>query len=77
MTAYASVEPLSGRELIAAQAANSVATHKISMRYAAGVTTAMRVKYGSRFFNIVSPPRNVGEMGREMVFEAEEGLNNG
>lgn len=74
---YAAITPLTGRELIAAQAANSAATHRIKMRYASGVTTAMRVRYGSRYFNIVSPPRNVDERSREMVFEAEEGLADG
>lgn len=77
LSAYASIEPLSGRELIAAQAIHNETTHRVTMRYRSEVLAKMRVNLGGRYFNILTPPRNTEERGREMVFEASEGLTNG
>ena len=78
---HASIEPLSGRELIAAAAVQNAGTHLVTMRYRQGVTAKMRVKYstlsGIRYFNIISPPRNIEERGHKMEFEVQEGLKNG
>ena len=74
---WMAIEPMSGRELIAAAAVQNVATHLITMRFRAGVTAQMRVNYNGRFFNITSPPRNYEERGRMMEFEAQEGLVSG
>jgi len=54
-TVWASVEPLTGRALFAAQELNSEVTIKITMRYRAGITYAMRVAYGTRTFDILAP----------------------
>lgn len=53
-TIYASVEPLSGRELVNAQAIESETTYRITIRHLAGVTTEQRIKFGSRYFEILS-----------------------
>lgn len=53
VTRYAAIEPLSGRELIQAQQVNSEITHKVTLRYYA-VTSKMRFKFGSRYFEIMS-----------------------
>lgn len=50
----ASVEPLQGREFIAAQAALSEVTTKIRMRYLAGMTTADRITHGGKTYNVLS-----------------------
>jgi SPP1 family predicted phage head-tail adaptor len=51
--AQASIEPISGREYFAAQTTQAEVTHRISLRYLTGVTPKMRVKYGSRIFDIL------------------------
>lgn len=53
-TVWASVEPLSGNEQWRAKQAGTVVSHRIIIRYMAGVTSAMRVKFGSRYFGIES-----------------------
>ena len=51
---YASIKPLEGTELQAAQATNAKASHEIVTRYRAGVTPKHRFAFGSRTFNIKS-----------------------
>ena len=48
------LEALSGRELFAYEQVNGIVMHKITMRYAAGITSKMRIRYGSRFLNIAA-----------------------
>lgn len=82
----ANIEPLSGRELIAAQAVNAEVSHRITVRYhpalANPVTTAsMRVIYQAaagvtRYFNLASA-MNVDERNRAIELMANEGLNQG
>lgn len=68
----ASIEPLQGRELVAANAAYGLVTHRVRTRYYPGITSAMRVYYGTRFFNIVAP-LNTDERNRELVLMCVEG----
>lgn len=51
-TVWANVQPLSGRELMAAAAVNAEVTHLIVIRYRPGVTARMRAVYGTRIFDI-------------------------
>ncbi len=51
---WASIRPLSGREFYAAEQSQSEVTHKIGCRYRPGLTTEMRVCFGSRRFKILS-----------------------
>lgn len=53
-TVRAAVEPLQGRELYAAQAVHSEAQYNVRVRYLSGITPKDRVKYGSRYLNILS-----------------------
>lgn len=53
-TVWAAVEPLRGREYFAAAAVHAENTVRIRMRYRSGVTPEMRVKYGTRLFDIIS-----------------------
>lgn len=64
-TTYASIEPIGGRELWALQMANSLTTHRITIRYQQGITARCRVKYGDRYFQI-SAVLNVEERNREL-----------
>lgn len=54
VTCWAGIEPLTGRELLAAQAVNTENTHQVKLRYRTGITAAMRVVYQGRLFNILS-----------------------
>lgn len=76
-TVSASIEPLNGRELIAAQAVNSETTGKIRIRYIEGITAAHRIVFGSRYYNITAPPINFEERNRELILMVSEGLNEG
>ena len=70
-TLWASVEPLSGRELLQAQQMQADITHRVRFRYVSGVTAKMRVAYGSRYFNILSVI-NDQERNREIVLMCKE-----
>jgi SPP1 family predicted phage head-tail adaptor len=78
---WAHVQPLSGRELIAAQAVQSETTHSIVIRYNSllwkpSQAAAMRVLYAGRVFNITASI-NEDERNRMLTLAATEGLNNG
>jgi SPP1 family predicted phage head-tail adaptor len=70
-TIWARVEPLSGRELVQAQQVASEATHRVTIRYRTGVTTAKRFKLGTRTLNITSVI-NPGELGETLVLLCTE-----
>jgi SPP1 family predicted phage head-tail adaptor len=72
VVARASIEPLSGREYFSAQAEASSVSHRIRMRYVAGVTTKMRVVFDEREFEIESVI-NYEERNRELILMCEEG----
>lgn len=63
---WASVEPLAGRELERALMVVAAATHKVTMRYWAGVSARDRLIFDNRTLNIESV-RNVDERNRELV----------
>ncbi len=73
---YASIEPLKGREFWSAQQVNSAVTHKIKLRFLAGLlaTDRIRMVHGGRIFNI-APPLDVMERRREMVIMASEAVS--
>lgn len=73
---WASIEPLGGRQLESARATQNEVTHRVCMRHMPGITTAMRISFGDRFFDILSV-RNVGEKNAELEIDAKEGLNDG
>lgn len=66
------IVPASGREQWRGQAVFPDATHTIRGHYLAGVTAEMRVLMGTRVFHILEPPRNIGERGIFMEFQAQE-----
>lgn len=68
----AAIEPLRGREYWEAQKVNAEASVKITIRYRSGILPTMRVKWGTRIFNLISPPINTGERNRELVLMCEE-----
>ncbi|WP_201319144.1 phage head closure protein [Paenibacillus sp. EPM92] len=73
-TVFAAVNPLSGRELFQAQQLQSEITHKVRMRYRAGITPDMRVHFGSRIF-LISAVINWQERNRELALMCVEVQN--
>lgn len=51
-TVWAQVEPLSGREYYFAAQVKADLTHRVGIRYLAGLTEEMRVKFGDRYLEI-------------------------
>lgn len=80
-TVWADISPLSGRELLAAQALNVEISHKVTIRYQqqfAGpkAVAAMRILYGDRIFNIHAS-LDVDERHKTVELSCAEGLTNG
>jgi SPP1 family predicted phage head-tail adaptor len=51
---WASINPISGKEFFAAEKLNSEVSHKINLRYTPGITSDMRIRFGERYFHIIS-----------------------
>ena len=70
----ADIIPLTGSEAFRSQQVFPEATHRIELRYLAGVTPKMRVAYGTRIFDILIP-LNLEERNRELHLIVKERLN--
>lgn len=66
-TVYAQVLPLSARDLIAAQAAQSEATGRIVIRYRPGIVSEMRILHSGEIYSIEGPPLEDEKSGRESL----------
>lgn len=69
---WASVAPISSREYWQAQQVKADLTHRVRIRYLAGVTSRMRVRLGSRVLQIAAPPRNLDEAGTDLELVCTE-----
>lgn len=76
LSCWAEISPLTGRELIAAQAQVSEVTHEVTIRYRAGITPRMRIVYQGRVFNILFV-NDLDTQHRKLVMQCSEGLNQG
>lgn len=65
-TTNANVKPLQGREFFQAQQVHSEITIKITIRYRKDllILPNMKIQYGNRTLEIMSPPINVNEQNR-------------
>ena len=76
MSVWASVEPLSGQELLLAAQAGVQVTHQVTTRYQqalAGPTAHdLRIVEGSRVLEVKSQPIDESERHRSLVFQCEE-----
>jgi SPP1 family predicted phage head-tail adaptor len=70
-TCWAAISPLLGREFLEAQQMQARVTHRVTIRYKAGVLPEMRVLFGSRVFAIESV-LTVNEIHYEMVLMCRE-----
>jgi SPP1 family predicted phage head-tail adaptor len=75
-TVWAKVSPLKGREMIAAQAAQSEVTTRIKTRWISGVTTGMRIVYDGQNFDIISAI-DPNEAHEELQIMAKTGTSEG
>lgn len=50
-------------EAVQAMKQTGRAVHNIRLRYRQGITAAMRIKYGQRYFAIIGPPIEVDQGG--------------
>lgn len=73
----AAIEPLSGREFLAAAASQSQVTSRITIRYRPGVTAAHRLKQGDVIYNIeaVLPDNKTGR--EHLTLMCSQGANDG
>lgn len=74
LVARVGIYPISSREVVASKMTNAEMTHRIQMRYnpAFQVNSDMRIKFGSRIFDIVSPPINYQEANKEIEMICKE-----
>lgn len=76
VTVWADIQPLKGRELLAAQQVQSEVSGTVRIRYRSGVTPAMRAKFGTRYYDILAAI-DPGERHRELLLYTREGVNRG
>ena len=60
---FARVQPLSGAERVAAMQIDARASHSVTVRYRSDITTAHRIKWGTRYLYPVGPWLNDDERG--------------
>ena len=71
-TVWANINPLSAMERVQGDQVKAIRSHRIIIRfYSPGITTADRIKMGTRIFNIVSIV-NPGERGCNTIFDVKE-----
>ncbi len=68
---WAAVEPLQGDEKLAAAYIQADTTHRVTIRYLAGITPADRLLFDGRILEIESV-RNLEERNRELVLMCKE-----
>lgn len=68
----AGIYPISGKEFFSAETVNSEITHKVKIRYIKGLTSNMRIKFGDRYFQIISLPKNFQEKNIELQLLCKE-----
>jgi SPP1 family predicted phage head-tail adaptor len=68
----AEILPLRGKEFFSGEKFNGEITHKIRIRYRSGINSKHRVKFGSRYFYLKTPPINWEERNIFLEFMCEE-----
>ena len=71
---WCSITPVSGNEKFLSNADFSKTTHKIRIRYLAGVNASMRLLWQGRYFNFMNT-RNIGERFKAIDILAWEDNN--
>jgi SPP1 family predicted phage head-tail adaptor len=68
---WAAIETPSGRETLQSGSPTALLSHLVTIRYVAGVTPKMRIKYGPRIFGIGSVV-NVNERNEDLLLACAE-----
>lgn len=68
----AAILPISGKDKFGADMITTDITHRIQMRFLKGIDSHMRIKFGDRIFDIVSPPINFQEKNIEIQLMCKE-----
>lgn len=76
-TVWAAIEPLSGREFLAAQANQAEVVARILIRYRDDVTAKMRVVHGARVYNIRAALPDKESGAEHLTLMVSEGVNDG
>jgi len=71
-TLWATIEPLTAREFLAAAATQSKVTARITIDYIAGVLPSMRVVHGTHTYKIEGPPLESAKTVRELILMVSE-----
>lgn len=69
--AWASIEPLNGREYFAARQTQATTTHRMRMRYQSGIKPYHRIQWAERYFNI-DAILNPAERNKELILLCSE-----
>lgn len=72
-TVWGNLTPLTGRESVNADRLEAAVTHRVVLRYQSGITSAMRLSFAGRVFNIRSV-MNWQEESLFLVLLVEEGV---
>lgn len=73
-TVWASINPVTGKEAFLSNTDFSTVSHKIKIRYLAGIDASMRIFWNDRFFEI-KYFINYQEANKEIEFLCEERIN--
>lgn len=74
---WAEILPIRGRELFAAGQEQGLADVRITLRWRAGVTSAMRILHGSTPYEIVGEPINVRGLNEWLELNCTTGVKDG
>lgn len=72
LTARVGIFPISGREALSEDIRQGEISHRIVLRYTKGIDSTMRIKFGTRIFEITSPPVNSLERNNELLLFCKE-----
>lgn len=74
LTTRAGIYPISGKEYLSANKENGEISHKIEMRYVPNIDikSDMRIKFGTRIFELITPPINFQEKNIKLQFLCRE-----
>jgi SPP1 family predicted phage head-tail adaptor len=73
----ASIEDLTGRELLAASALNSKTSTRITIRYVPGIDPTWRIRHRNEIYNIESAIRDSSSRIDALTFQCSTGVNEG
>lgn len=71
-TARVGIFPISGREALSEDVRTGEVSHRIVLRFTKGIVSDMRIKFGERNFEIISPPVNNYERDDELLLFCKE-----